>query len=77
MENAEIFLESMQDINPDITDYEEAISFALEQTPKVDYDRWFGDIDGKGTYYADSRESRWFPNMTPEMVANILAGEML
>lgn len=79
MQNGEHFLKSMRSLDETIEegDYEAAISFALSQVPMIDDNKFFGEIGDLGVYFADSRESRWFPNMTCEKVANILAKEML
>lgn len=78
MSNAEDFLKEMQSLDDSIqdNDYEGAISFALLNVPKVKHDTWFGQL-GNGTYYADSFESRWFPGVLPETVAELLAQELL
>lgn len=83
MKNAEHFLQTMARLDPlgssDLNEYNftDAIVFALEQVPLVDDGIYFGDIDRAGVFFSNSRESRWWPNMTTEMVATILAGEML
>jgi hypothetical protein len=74
---AELFLTEIRRVsNDNIIDLEDAISYALATAPKVKYDTWFGTI-GNGTYYADSRESRWFNNLSPREAAQVLVEEMM
>jgi hypothetical protein len=66
----------------------DAISFAMSQVPKVTHEVWLGQIgedtdnqaeEGEalwGTYYADSKESRWFPRTSVETASLILAKEL-
>lgn len=83
MQNAEHFLKTMSSLDPlgsddpDEYNFTDAIVFALEQVPLIDDATYFGEIDGAGVFYSNSRESRWWPNATVEMVATIIAGEML
>lgn len=84
MKNSEDFLRTMQRLNPEIEDFEGAVTFAMSQTTKVDSDRWFGEIYDRrhgyslcGVYYADSHESRWWADLTQKEVAVILVSEMV
>lgn len=77
MQNAEHFFESMKKLDSNILDFADAVSYAMGQVPKVNYDCWFGEIGGYGVYFANSHESRWFPSMDCSMVATIIAGELL
>lgn len=77
MKNIEDFMDCMQELNPEIENEVEAIEWAMTQVPLIDENIWFGNIANKGVYYANSRESRWFPGYTPEMAATYLAAEML
>jgi hypothetical protein len=72
---SEHFLNEMKRLSPAVEDWADAIEFALSQVPKVAEYTWLGQV-GSGTFLATSRESRWFPNMTPSMVATILVEEM-
>jgi hypothetical protein len=78
MKNAEEFLIAMKSIAKynEVLTLDDAIVFALGQVPMISYDRYFGDINGLGVYYGDSRESRWFPGMNVKDVSKILAEDM-
>ena len=73
------FVEAMQDIDPDITDYLEALLFALEVVPcfpTAHEVRYFGPVAG-GTLYADGDpdHTRWFPDTSPYEAIGSLAAE--
>jgi hypothetical protein len=77
MQYAEDFISTIRKINPEIAegDYEDAISFAMTSVPLVKDYMWLGQI-GRGVFYADSSESRWFPNANVNDVAKVLAEEL-
>lgn len=85
MKNSEHFFSTMQRLNPEIEDFEDAVTFAMSQVVKINSDTWFGEIidtdsiDGRpcGVYYADSHESRWYPGENEHNVAFMIAREML
>jgi hypothetical protein len=78
MKNSEKFLAEMRKLNPRIAegDYEEAHTFAMSRVPLVDEMVWLGEI-GEGVYYANSREARWYPQLTAREVSHLLAEEII
>jgi hypothetical protein len=75
----DIFVDAMRDLDPGITDYLEALLFALEIVPCVSTPRevrYFGAISD-GTFYADGDpdHTRWFPDTSPYEAIGSLAAE--
>jgi hypothetical protein len=84
VKNADRFLKDMKSIDPDIQDgdYEAAFTAAQQRVAKIDDLRWFGEIAVPGggilgTYYADSRESMWFPLLRDHEAAKIITKNTL
>ena len=77
MKYSDNFLKEMKRLGgEEITDFDDAIAYAMDNVPLIDDMTWFGEL-GQGVYYANSRESRWFPELTASEVAYVLAKEML
>lgn len=75
-------LKTIQSIDDEVVGLDDAIAYALEVVPKIDYDTWYGTIynnigEACGVFRANGYESRWFPKLDQRAVAHILAEEML
>ncbi len=72
-ENA--LLDAAKQLDPEVLDLSDAITVAIATVPLVKFDTWFGEF-GNGTYYGDSKESRYFMGLTPQEAAEVLAKEL-
>jgi hypothetical protein len=73
------FVDAMRGLNPDITDYLDALFFALEAVSRITTPfqiRYFGAV-ADGTFYADGDpdHTRWFPDTSPYEAIGSLAAE--